>query len=91
MMPMFKKGGAASSIDESSQEIMDRRREQQAELDEQLEEFLRQDPRSMKPLVMREAKKFKLTPPQIAALSIFGSEPSQAPNLMKTGPGMGRV
>tara|TARA_R100000231_G_scaffold40083_1_gene34878 strand:+ start:4020 stop:4289 length:270 start_codon:yes stop_codon:yes gene_type:complete len=78
-----------SPMSESSEEMISRRKQQQSEMDERMEEFLRQDPRSAKPIVMELSKRFKLTPPQMAALSIFG-EPSQAPNLMKTGPGMRR-
>ena len=78
-----------SPFSESSEEIMSRRKQQQEDMDEKMQQLLRQDPRSMKPMVMELSKRFKLTPPQMAALSIFG-EPSQAPNIMKTGPGMGR-
>lgn len=82
-------GKASGPFSESSEELMARRKEQQEGMDERMQEILRQDPRSMKPVVMELSKRFKLTPPQMAALSIFG-EPSQAPNIMKTGPGMGR-
>lgn len=69
-------------MSESSQEIMSRRKMQQDQMDEQMQELLRQDPRTMKPVVMEMSKRFKLTPAQEAALSLYG-EPSQAPNLMK--------
>lgn len=86
---MYGMMGKDNPLSETAQEMQDRRRASQEEINEQMMELLRQDPRSMKPLVMNAAKRFKLTRPQIAAISMF-AEPSQAPNLMKTGPGMGR-
>lgn len=61
------------AYNETVADMQARRREQQEEMDKQLQELLRQDPRSMKPIVMKAAQNFDLTPAQKAALSIYGS------------------